>query len=75
VDIETLEQFQQAMNEKKSFVRAPWCENISCEEAIKAETKATPRVLEMELIDQKGDYKCFHCSKPASRKWLFAQSY
>lgn len=69
------EEFQKILAEKRSFVRVPWCESVSCEEAVKAEAKATPRVIEMDLIDVRGEHKCFHCGKDASRRWLFAQSY
>jgi len=71
----TWDEFTAVLNDKKSFVRVPWCEAVSCEIAIKDKSKATARVLEMDLIDKRGEYKCFHCGEPASRKWLFAQSY
>jgi prolyl-tRNA synthetase len=67
--------FKKLLSEKKTFVRVPWCEERECEKAIKEATKTTPRVLEMELMDEKIAGKCFHCGKPASRRWLFAQSY
>lgn len=71
----TFEEFKAILSEKKAFVRVPWCEEKSCEDAIKEATKATPRVLEMDLISEKVAGKCFHCDNPAARKWLFAQSY
>jgi prolyl-tRNA synthetase len=74
-EAENFEQFKQIISEQKVFVRVPWCEEKACEEKIKAETKATPRVLEMDRINEAIDAKCFHCGHPANRKWLFAQSY
>ena len=67
--------FKRILAEKKAFVRVPWCEDIACEQRVKADTKATPRVLELDRIDKKEDLKCFACGQKASRKWLFAQSY
>jgi prolyl-tRNA synthetase len=68
-------EFKSVLSEKKAFVRVPWCEEKSCEEKIKAETKATPRVLEMDRLDKSEETTCFHCGKKATRRWLFAQSY
>jgi len=70
-----IHEFKRMLEEKKAFIRVPWCEDIACEQRVKADTKATPRVLELERIDKKEDLKCFACGQKASRKWLFAQSY
>ncbi len=71
----TYEEFKDVLSQKKMFVRVLWCEEPECETQIKADTKAVSRVLELDRIDQKQEGTCFHCGKPASRKWLFAQSY
>lgn len=71
----TYEEFKDVLSQKKMFVRVLWCEEPECETQIKADTKAVSRVLELDRIDQKEEGTCFHCGKPASRKWLFAQSY
>ncbi|MEO8065307.1 MAG: proline--tRNA ligase [Candidatus Doudnabacteria bacterium] len=70
-----IHEFKRILEEKKAFIRVPWCEQPDCEARVKADTKATPRVLELELINKKEDLKCFACGKNASRRWLFAQSY
>ncbi len=75
VEADEIHEFKRILSEKKVFIRAPWCEDTECELRIKADTKATPRVLEMDRIDKKEDLKCFACGKTTSRKWLFAQSY
>jgi prolyl-tRNA synthetase len=57
------------------FIRAPWCEDAACEADIKEATKATPRVLELDRMDEHAEATCVKCGKPAHRHWLFAQSY
>lgn len=70
------QEFKRLLAESKVFVRVPWCEDLECEKDIKNETKATPRVLELDEINNEyHDLKCFHCGKNVRRKWLFAQSY
>jgi prolyl-tRNA synthetase len=63
-DATTYEEFQSILSEKKAFVRVPWCEDRACEDKVKQDTKATPRVLEMDLIGEKASGKCFHCDSP-----------
>lgn len=75
VDVSDWDKFKSVMADQKMFIRSPWCEEASCEAAIKEETKAVTRLLELDLMDKRGDHKCVHCGKPASRRWLFAQSY
>lgn len=74
-EVATFEEFQKALEEQRSFVRVPWCEEVDCEVKIKEQTKATSRVLELDQIDNPASGKCFHCDLPAKHKWLFAQSY
>ena len=69
------EKFKEILTDKRSFIRVLWCEQQSCEQKIKLETKATPRVLEMNRIEEHVDGKCFACGSKAHRHWLFAQSY
>ncbi|HTP57218.1 MAG TPA: proline--tRNA ligase [Candidatus Paceibacterota bacterium] len=71
----TWEEFTAIMEHGKAFIRAPWCERPECEADIKAETKATPRVLELDRIDEHIETVCVKCGEPAHRRWLFAQSY
>ena len=61
---------------QSGFVRAMWCGERECEDAIKAETGATTRC---EPFDQShraelGDV-CVHCGKPAKHMMYFAKSY
>src|SRR3989344_8984286 len=72
VSVKTYGEFKEAMGLKR-FIRAFWCEDAICEKKIKEETKATPRVLELERMDDRLDGTCVACGKPAKRQWLFAQ--
>lgn len=75
-EVKTWEEFKSIMADKKMFIRAPWCEDADCEAAIKEETKAATRCLELDRMQEfLKDKKCVHCDKPAVHKWLFAQSY
>ncbi len=74
-EAQEIHEFKRILAEKKSFIRVPWCEQPACEERVKADTKASSRVLELDRLEEHGDYKCFACGEKARRKWLFAQSY
>lgn len=72
------QEFKEIMNTKRGFIKAYWCGNPQCEQAIKDETKATTRCL--PIINDKGDThqgegKCIYCGKKAQHQWLFAQAY
>lgn len=74
-EADEIHEFKRILAEKKAFVRVPWCEDGDCETRIKTDTKATPRVLELDRMNERSELKCFACGKKAARKWLFAQSY
>lgn len=74
-DVKHWREFVDALQDQKRFLRALWCEEIECEQMIKEETKTTPRVLELDRIDEQIEGTCVKCGKPAQRHWLFAQSY
>ncbi len=69
------DEYKKILTNDRSLVRAFWCEEASCEKDIKEATKSTTRCLEMENIEMNESASCFHCKKPATRKWLFGQSY
>lgn len=75
VEADSYDQFKKIMSSERKFIRVSWCEESGCEEKIKEETKATPRVIELELISDEHNHKCFACGKSSKRRWLFAQSY
>lgn len=76
--VTTFAEFIEVMNTKRGFLRAFWCEDPTCEQVIKDETKATTRCL--PFIDAAGTVEelegnCVKCGKPAHHQWLFAQAY
>lgn len=74
-ELDSYDDFKKLMESERKFVRVPWCESTECEAIVKDETKATPRVCELDQENKEESHKCFHCGEPAKRKWLFAQSY
>lgn len=70
---ENYEQFKKIMQESKGFIEAFWCEEPSCEQKIKEETKASTRCLPLDGVEGRGS--CVYCEKNATNRWLFAQSY
>ncbi|PIO05833.1 proline--tRNA ligase [Candidatus Micrarchaeota archaeon CG08_land_8_20_14_0_20_59_11] len=57
---------------EKGFVKAGWCGDARCEEAIKEETGATLRAIP---FDEKPKGNCVFCGKPAKETAYFARSY
>lgn len=83
---ERREKSNQIVNDWKSFeqgidcggyVLAHWCEDGSCEIAIKEKTKATTRCHPFHLATETGVHPCVHCGKtsPSGKRWLFAKAY
>jgi len=67
------EEFRSLLEEKKGFVKAPWCANQECEAGIKQETGATIRVL--PFTDEQISGKCIYCDQEAKKMAYFAQAY
>lgn len=71
VDATTFDELKNGIN--GGFVRAMWCGDRECEDAIKEKTGATTRCMPFEqkhLSDV-----CVHCGKPAKVMTYFAKSY
>jgi prolyl-tRNA synthetase len=71
--VSTYHEFKQVMAEKRGFLIAPWCGQADCEAAIKADTKATVRVLPLDADPRPG--QCVRCDRPAPGEVYFAQAY
>ena len=67
------DEFQDLLNTKQGFIRAMWCGDRACEEAIKEETGATTRCMPFEQ-ERHGDV-CVHCGKPAKCEVYFGKAY
>jgi len=55
------------------FFRAHWCGDGKCEAAIKDDTKATIRVIELDAPAEAG--KCLRCGNGSERRVVFARAY
>ena len=71
--VDNYAEFKEIMKTKRGLMKAFWCENSDCETKIKAETKATTRVLPLDAKEEEG--KCIYCGKSALHRWYFAQAY
>ncbi|MFZ5366217.1 MAG: proline--tRNA ligase [Patescibacteria group bacterium] len=71
--VNSYEEFKGIMKTKRGFIKSFWCEDKTCEEKIKEETKASIRCLPLDTKEEKG--KCVYCGKEAIHRWLFAQAY
>lgn len=67
------DELKKIMKEKRGFIKAFWCEDPKCEEAIKSETKATTRLKSLDEKPKNG--KCIYCNKKAKYIWYFGQAY
>lgn len=67
------DEFKEAIEVKKGFVKAMWCGERECEDNIKAETGATTRCIpfEQEHIHD----CCVYCGRPAKHMVYFARAY
>ncbi len=74
--VSTFDEFKNIMKTKRGLLLSYWCGDSSCEAKIKAETKATTRVLPLSAKDEKDkEGRCIYCGKSASKRWYFAQAY
>lgn len=67
------EEFTDILTRKQGFIKAMWCGDRSCEEAIKDETGATTRCMPFEQ-EHLSDV-CVHCGKPAKTMVYFGKAY
>ena len=67
------EEFTDILTRKQGFIKAMWCGDRVCEEAIKDETGATTRCMPFEQ-EHLSDV-CVHCGKPAKTMVYFGKAY
>jgi prolyl-tRNA synthetase len=70
---ENWEQFKEIIETKPGFIKAMWCGDQACEDAIKEETGATTRCMpfEQEHISD----TCVYCGKEAKKMVYFGRAY
>ena len=69
----TMEEFEKQINETPGFIKAMWCGEQACEDAIKEKTAATSRCIPFEqehLSDT-----CICCGKPAKHMVYWGRAY
>lgn len=69
----SLDEFKRLLDEKPGFVKAMWCGDRACEDAIKEQTGATSRCMPFE--QEKVDSKCICCGKPAEKLVYWGRAY
>ena len=69
----TWDEFTDIIENKQGFIKAMWCGETECEEAIKEETGASTRCMPFAQ-ETLGDV-CVHCGKPAKKMVYFGRAY
>ncbi len=70
------DRFREVMDGAGAFVYAGWCGDAACEAQIKADTKATIRVLpDEEFRSADAPTHCLRCGRPASAEAVWAKAY
>jgi len=72
-DITDYKQFQKQIEDPGGFFNAHWCGSLECEEKIKADTKATIRLIPFEQAADNG--KCLYCGSNSATRVVFAKAY
>jgi prolyl-tRNA synthetase len=72
-EVDTYDQFKQAIEADGGFLMAPWCGSAECEKQINADTGATIRLIPFDSRDEVG--ACIVDGKPSERRVLFARAY
>jgi prolyl-tRNA synthetase len=68
-----MDEFERTINETPGFVKAMWCGDRECEEAIKEKTGATSRCIPFE--QEKISDTCICCGKPAHKMVYWGRAY
>ncbi len=67
------DEFKDIIENRQGFIKAMWCGETECEEAIKAETGASTRCMPFE--QENFSDVCVHCGKPAKKMVYFGRAY
>ncbi|MFW6202551.1 MAG: His/Gly/Thr/Pro-type tRNA ligase C-terminal domain-containing protein, partial [Gemmatimonadota bacterium] len=75
-DVRDYDAFREVIEGEGGFVYAGWCGSEACEEKVKAETKATIRVLPSEEFrSEKAPGRCLVCEGDAEAEAVWARAY
>lgn len=70
---ENFEQFEKIISETPGFIKAMWCGDRACEDAIKEKTSATSRC--MPFGEESISDKCVCCGKPSKHLVYWGKAY
>ncbi|HMP53529.1 MAG TPA: proline--tRNA ligase, partial [Candidatus Melainabacteria bacterium] len=73
VKVESYDQFKETLKGRNVFIEAYWDGNDEEEGRVKADTKATVRVLPFDKEEEEG--KCMMSGRPTRQKAIFARAY
>ncbi len=68
-------EFKAILEDKRGFVRAPWCGGEACEARIKTETMATIRVIPLDENEARTTRPCVACGAEGQALAYFARAY
>ena len=69
----TKEEFADIANNKPGFIKAMWCGDQACEDAIKEELSVTSRCIPFEQEELSGTCVC--CGRPAKKMVYWGKAY
>jgi prolyl-tRNA synthetase len=69
----TMQEFEQILLQKQGFIKAMWCGDQACEDAIKEKTGATSRCMPFE--QESVSDTCVCCGKPAKAMVYWGKAY
>ncbi len=72
VEAETLEQLEEAIRDRRGFVRTGWCQAQACEDVVRERTGASPRVIP---LDDESEGVCPACGQPSTATVYYARAY
>ncbi len=71
--VDTLDEMNDFLEQKRGFVLAGWCGSDACEEQVKEENGATSRNIPFEPAVKKS--KCLVCGEQAKHTVVFGKAY
>ena len=69
----TLDEFKDSAENKPGFIKAMWCGDQACEDALKEEAGVTSRCIPFE--QEKITCECIYCRKPAKSMVYWGKAY
>ncbi len=72
VSADTVEALEEAVRERRGFVRTGWCNDQACEDSIRDRTGASPRVIP---LDDAPEGTCPACGRPSQATVYYARAY